>query len=266
MRKINLAFAGSGQLYPAFVGALMCLKDRGYSISEISGTSGGAIIAAAVASGIDPGGELISIIKATLPTRNKLFDFSLRSLLFRWGLIKGKKIEERFSKYFCKTLSECRIPVYITASNITARRVRVFSSATDPGFLTSKAVRASISLPFIFEPVIIDEDIYVDGGWMMNLPCDVFSNNLPVLAFRFKNRNAVRSSIQSIAKYLHALLESVIDGDAEDLPKEPIYVIDIKTKYSTLSFNVNSHDVDEMMREGYISTSEWLDLNEEKIK
>lgn len=266
MRKVNLAFAGSGQLYPAFVGALMCLKDRGFSISEISGTSGGAIIAAAVASGFDAGGDLISLIKATLPVKNRLFDFSLRSLLFRWGFIKGNRIQSKFDKYFCKTLAECRYTVYITASNITARKVRILSSSSDPGFSTAKAVRASISLPFIFEPVIIDGDIHVDGGWMMNLPCEVFRNGLPVLAFRFKNHNRMKDGIRSVAKYLYALLESVIDGDVEKMPREPIHVIDIKTKYSSLSFNVNGHDVDEMVREGYLSTAEWLDANEEKIK
>ena len=66
MKRVNLAFSGSGQLYPAFVGVLMCLEDRGYSIAEISATSGGAIIAAAFASGFEPGIELISLIKSTL--------------------------------------------------------------------------------------------------------------------------------------------------------------------------------------------------------
>ena len=266
MKRVNLAFSGSGQLYPAFVGVLMCLEDRGYSIAEISATSGGAIIAAAFASGFEPGIELISLIKSTLPIKNRLFDFSLRSLLRRWGLIKGDRIEEKFRKHFCARLADCKVPLHITASNISARRARVISSAADPDFSTARAVRASISLPFIFAPVVIDGDIYVDGGWLMNLPCEVFKNDLPVLAFRFKNRNAVSSSIKSAAKYVGALLEAVIDGDPERLPREPISVIDIATRHSTLSFNVSDRDVDEMIREGYISTAEWLDKNEGKVQ
>lgn len=266
MKKINLAFAGSGQLYPAFVGVLMCLKDRGCCISEIAATSGGAIIAAAVGSGLDPGAELISLIKSTLPIKNKLFDFSLSSLFLKWGLIKGDRIEERFRRFFCNSLGDSTIPLHITASNITARKVKVFSSSCDPGFSTAKAVRASISLPFIFAPVTIDGDIYVDGGWMMNMPCDVFKNDIPVLAFRFKHKNAVRTSIGSVSRYAHALLESVIDGDTDEPPREIVHMIDINTKYSTLSFNVNDRDVDEMIREGYTSTAEWLDGNEAKIK
>lgn len=265
MKRVNLAFSGSGQLYPAFIGVLMCLRDRGYSVAEISATSGGAIIAAAFASGFEPGGQLVSLIKSTLPVKNRLFDFSLRSLLHRWGLIKGDRIEGQFKKYFCARLSDCKIPLHITASNISARKARVISSATDPDFSTARAVRASISLPFIFAPVIIDGDIYVDGGWLMNLPCEVFKNDLPVLAFRFKNRNAVSSSIKSAAKYAGALLEAVIDGDPDRLPREPISFIDICTRYSTLSFNVNDQDVDEMVREGYVSTADWLDENESKI-
>lgn len=264
MKKVNLAFSGSGQLYPAFVGALMCLKDRGYSISEISATSGGAIIAASLASGFEPGAELISLIKSTLPIKNRLFDFSLSSLIKRWGLIKGDRIEEKFRKHFCPTLGDCRIPLHITASNISARKVRIFSSTRDPGFSTAQAVRASISLPFVFAPVMVDGQIYVDGGWMMNLPCEVFDNDLPVLAFRFSNKSV--GSIENIVRYAAALLDSVIDGDPEKIHRESIHVIDIHTRYTGFSFNVNDRDVDEMTREGYISTSQWLNKNESKIK
>lgn len=265
MRKINLAFAGSGQLYPAFVGVLMCLKERGIEIAEVSGTSGGAIIAAAAASGLDPSEQLVPLVKSTLPIKNKLFDFSLRSLIYRWGLIRGTKIENKLRQYLCKTLGECRIPLYVTASNITARRVRIFNSVSDPDFSTARAIRASISLPFIFEPVCIEGDLYVDGGWMKNTPSDVFSNGLPVLAFKTTPHAGIVTGINALKNYIVALLESAIDGDRAHRQHNLVHKVYIPTKFSTLDFNVSEAEVDCMVKEGYAATAEWLDQNEEQI-
>lgn len=265
MKRVNVALAGSGQLYPAFVGALICLKERGIEIAEISGTSGGAIIAAAISAGLDPKSDIACLVKTTLPVKSKLFDFSLRSILCRWGLVRGNKIENKFNQYLHKTLGESKIPLYITASNITARKVRIFSSDSDPGFSTAKAIRASISLPFIFEPVVIDGDLYVDGGWMKNMPSDVFSNGLPVLAFKTTPYSGIVTGITALKNYLVALFESVIDGERAHRHQEHIYKVCIPTRFSPLNFNVNESEVDFMIEEGYRATAEWLEQNEEKI-
>lgn len=265
MKKVNVALAGSGQLYPVFVGALIYLKERGLEIAEISGTSGGAIIAAALASGLDPKKDIAALVKATLPIKSKLFDFSLRSILYRWGLIRGNKIENKFNQYLHKKLGDSQIPLYITASNITARKVRIFSSISDPGFSTARAVRASISLPFIFEPVVIDGDVYVDGGWMKNMPSDVFSNGLPVLALKTTPRAGIVTGITALKNYLVALFESIIDGERAHRHQELIHKVHIPTRFSPLNFNVSEREVDFMIEEGYQAAAEWLEQNEEKI-
>lgn len=265
MRKCNVAFAGSGQLYPAFIGVLQCLRDKNIEVAEIAGTSGGAIIAAAVASGICIESDLANVVKRTLPLKNGLFDFSIKSLFKRWGLIKGVRIESALDQYFCQYLGDSKFPIHITASNISARKVRVFSSATDPTFRTARAVRASISLPIIFAPVEIGGELHVDGGWMKNMPSDVFCNNMPVLGFRFRPSSGIVKNIASIWNYLLALLESIIDGEVDDTPLRSPYIISIETKFSTLAFNVNESDVDEMIAEGYRATEQWLIKNEEKV-
>jgi len=265
MRKCNVAFAGSGQLYPAFIGVLRCLRDKQIEVAEIAGTSGGAIIAAAAASGIDIGPELLGVIKRTLPLKNRLFDFSIKSLFKKWGLIRGVRIETALDMYFCDRLGDAKFPIHITASNISARKVRVFSSVADPRFKTSRAVRASISLPIIFAPVEIAGELHVDGGWMKNMPSDVFCNNLPVLGFRFRPASGIVKNIASVWNYLLALLESIIDGEVDDTPLGSPYIISIPTRFSTLAFNVSEEDVDAMVAEGYRAAEEWLAANEEKV-
>lgn len=67
-----------------------------------------------------------------------------------------------------RTFANLRLPVYIVAANITTGTRHVFSS----GPLTS-AVLASSAIPGIFPPVLIDDDVYVDGGALDNLNLDV---------------------------------------------------------------------------------------------
>lgn len=264
---INVSFSGSGQLYPVFVGTLLCLQDRGIQVAEMSASSGGAIIAAGIGSGYKPGPALIELIKRTLPLRNKLFDPSLINLFTKWGLIRGHKIEDVFHDKFAKTMGESRIPIYITATNVTEGKVRVLSSVRDPEFSLPKAVRMSISIPLLFSPVIIDDDHYVDGGWVKNFPLDVFSNSLPTLGFRFHTKDSLRSKIKKLKVYLVRLIETMIRSNEEEdiVDSKNTHVVDISTKYSSLNFNVSESDVDTMVQEGYRATEAWLNKHGKKV-
>jgi len=79
----------------------------------------------------------------------------------------------------------------VVAADVVARRSLTFSRfnnnhESDISVMT--AVRASMSYPFVFTPVRIDDNYLSDGGICSNLPVFLFererrSTNLPVLAF-----------------------------------------------------------------------------------
>ncbi len=62
----------------------------------------------------------------------------------------------------------------IIATDITQRKMTVFSMATTPDTPVAEAVAASICLPLIFRPHKIDKSLYVDGGLVSNLPVWAF--------------------------------------------------------------------------------------------
>ena len=163
-KEVKLVLSGSGTLYPVHAGGIIRLAEEGYEITEVCGTSGGAIIAAALGSGYKPNEEIVDMIKKTLPAKNKLIDYSLWALLTRWGFVKGERIEKLFRKYLVDTLGETKIPVHIVTVDIERRVHRVFSTDTDPKMSLALAVRASMSIPGVFTPVKIGDSLYVDGG------------------------------------------------------------------------------------------------------
>ncbi len=254
---INVSLAGSGQLYPGYIGVLWCLKDYGVRIAEVSTTSGGSIIGAAVLSGYEPDEDLVELAKNTLPLRNSLFDPSW-SAIRRFGLLKGDRIEDKFNELLVPKMGDTSLPLYITGANLTQKRKRVFSTLHTPHVSLAKAVRISISLPLVFQPVHFESETYVDGGIALNAPTNVFTNGYPVLGVSF-DRSA--DPLRKFFGYLSAILNTLLDSSSADTANVNNLVIDIG--YSGLNYFIGPDDVDRMVERAYLATEKWL-LNEEK--
>ena len=73
-----------------------------------------------------------------------------------------------FSKYTGKN-------IYIATTCVNTRMCKIFSNIDTPNELILPAVCASCSIPFLFEPISIQDALYVDGGTVNNLPMDCIS-------------------------------------------------------------------------------------------
>lgn len=263
--KIKLVLSGSGCLYPVHAGAILRLAEAGYIFEEVCGTSGGSIIAAALASGYPPNVELVKIIKNTLPAKNGLIDMSLFSLIFNWGLIKGDHIEAMLDKHLVKTLGQTRIPLHVVTTNIDKEQVRVFSSKDDPDMSLSKAVGASMAIPGVFAPVKIDDELHVDGGIMANYFLDLFGTGENVIGLRFKSisDNKKTVGVRTPAEYIERIIDCFIQGSTNEHIDDATFArtIVLETTHSGMNFNMTESDVDEMIEEGYRSADKWLKTN-----
>ena len=269
-KRIKLVLSGSGTLYPVFVGAILRLAEAGYEIAEVCGTSGGALIAAALASGYKPNEELVKLIKNTLPAKNRLIDLSAFNLFMHMGLIKGDRIESMFGNYLAKTFKETKIPLHIVTTNIERKAARIFSTKDDPDVSIATVARASMSIPGVFSPVRIQNELYVDGGVTANYMIDLFGASSDVIGLRFGPCNsmsgdwraAARTPIKDrdIAAYLSANLNSMLEATTREHIREAhlARTIFLNSKYGVLNFSVTERDVDIMKQEGYAAADAWL--------
>ena len=86
---------------------------------------------------------------------------------FPWrGLVRGKRIM-RFLKKYLKdiTFEETKVPLILSGTNISDRTLHLMNSGP-----ILKALRASISIPGIFQAVRIKDQVIVDGGVLDPLP------------------------------------------------------------------------------------------------
>ena len=175
MKKLGIALGGGGAKGLCHLAFLKALEEIDIQPAIISGTSIGAIIGGCYAAGLTAD-EIIKIVDdLNFNEIRRMLDISLRSPS---AFLKGKGVESFLQKILpvC-SFEELKIPLKIVASSFWDRKEILF----DSGDLVL-AIRASMSLPGIFEPVRLDHKILVDGGLVNPLPVDVIRKQCDILA------------------------------------------------------------------------------------
>ncbi len=165
MKNYSLALGWWAARWLCHLGVLKYLEEKHVAINEVAWTSMWAVVAA-----------LFAIWKNSSEIEHIAKDLSLIKLVdldFKTGLLKGNKIERQLEEIFWNFLiEETKLPLKIIATNIETGKSKIFTS-----WKITEALRASISLPWIFTPKKIDSQDYADGWIMMNLPIQALSWN-----------------------------------------------------------------------------------------
>jgi NTE family protein len=161
-RKLRLGLAlGSGSSRGwAHIGVIRALEERGIKPDLVCGTSIGALVGAAYASG-----ELERLEKwvTGLAWTNVV---RLMDLTWRGGLIRGTRLFTLFRTIFeDRDISELPVPYGAIATELHSGRELWLRHGK-----VLEAVRASCAMPGLFTPVIRDDTVLVDGGLVNPVP------------------------------------------------------------------------------------------------
>ena len=194
--KIGLALGAGASRGFAHIGVLDMLEDMGIRPDYIAGSSIGSIIGALYAAGITP--KMMEGIAGNIDAK-LCYDLGFS----RRGFIQGRKIEDLI-KLLTKDrdFKDMDIPLAVTAVDlITSQRVIIKEGKV------YKGVRASISIPGVFQPVYDGDRVLVDGGLLERVPVNVVREmgaDVVIgvdVAFRGKHRppeNFLETIIQSM--------------------------------------------------------------------
>jgi NTE family protein len=164
---LRVGFAmGSGAAFGyALIGMLRVLEREGVYPDVIAGTSMGALIGSFYAMGKDPD-ELERI--AISITRKKLWQMA-DPILPRTGLIRGAGILNFLKSHLGdREFSDLALPFSCVATDIQTGKEIVLDKGN-----VAEAVRASLSLPFFFQPFYLDGRYLVDGGLVNPVPTSI---------------------------------------------------------------------------------------------
>lgn len=158
MRR-GLVLSGGGARGIAHLGVLKALDEIGIEFHQISGTSAGAIVGALYSYGYKPD-KIFELLK------NLSIFKSLRPAFAWTGLLTMDGLQELLLKNIPENnFNKLKIPLTIAATDIRKGQIHYFSE----GDLVP-AIVSSCSIPAVFNPVILNGNLYVDGGLLDNLP------------------------------------------------------------------------------------------------
>lgn len=185
--SIGLVLGGGGARGLAHILMLEVFDELGIKPKVIAGTSIGAIFGAAYASGVcaaDIRAHTQDVLSQRFALMRELFSaraqpvqrllklFSTPSALLNADTL----LDFVMPKATKATFAELDIPLKIVASDFYQQEQVIFES----GSLRS-AVAASMALPVVFEPVIIDGRAMIDGGLTNPLPFDILAGEVDIV-------------------------------------------------------------------------------------
>ncbi|WP_317129862.1 patatin-like phospholipase family protein [Gelidibacter salicanalis] len=191
--KIGLVLSGGGAKGFAHIGVLKVIDSLNIKVDYIAGTSMGAIIGSLYASGYS-GNQLDSIFKAVnfddvisdfLPRSAKTFyerdnseryavtlPFTNFKLNLPSALSRGQNVFNLLSKLTLHVtdipdFEKLPIPFFCVATNMETGEAIILEQGN-----LSQTVTASGAFPSLFQPVIINDQVLIDGGVTNNYPIE----------------------------------------------------------------------------------------------
>jgi NTE family protein len=157
--SVGLALGGGAARGFAHIGVIQVLEENGIYPQLVAGTSAGSLVAAMYAAG-NNGAALVRLARDMDESAITDWTFPLR------GVIRGEALANFVRKQTAgKLIEQLAMPLGIVATDLGSGEPVLFRRG-DIG----TAVRASSSVPSVFQPVKIGSREYVDGGLVSPVP------------------------------------------------------------------------------------------------
>ena len=259
--KIGLVLSGGGAKGFAHIGVLKVIDSLGIKIDYVAGTSMGAIIGSLYASGYS-GQQLDSIfsslnfddvINDNLPRSAKTFyerdnseryavtlPFTNFKLKLPSALSRGQNVFNLLSKLTLHVtdipdFDKLPIPFFCVATDVETGKAIIL----DHGNL-AQAVTASGAFPSLFQPVIIDDRVLIDGGVINNYPIDELKAKGMdlIIGVDVQDGLAKREDLNSAPSILLQINNyRTISDMIKKVEKTDIYIKPDITDYTVVSFS-----------------------------
>lgn len=250
--KIGLALGAGGARGLAHIGVLHVLEEHHIPVHCIAGSSIGALVGSLYAAGHSP--QQMRKFLSFFPQRYWL-DYTVPKM----GFVAGDKVKEivrMLTKN--KRIEELNMPLAIVATHLQSGERRVFRQGP-----VAEAVRASVSIPGIFEPAVIDGEMYIDGGVVDRVPVSVLKTMDVDLIIAVDVSYDGETTNEQISNIFDVIAQT-IDIMEREILKQRMLDVDLLirpqvSQYSTTMF----HKAEEIVEKGIAAAQEaWPELKE----
>lgn len=263
----NIVIAGGAIKTIALIGCISRLEDDGIinlkTVDTYIGSSAGSIISLLLCLGYNSKSSY-TILHGLMKSYNE-YEMSadcLFKMINSYGIDEGNFITrwmidlindtiQLYDPTIIEFVKKTGKNINICATNITEMKYEVFNVNTFPNVKIVDVIRASISIPILFTPVIIDDNFYIDSGALNNFPIDFvnFTNlsSFDTIGLCVKvTKN--KEGITNILTFLQQICLTVSNNHSVDNPiikEKKIHIIEVDVKDDNfLSFDMNTFKLD----------------------
>ncbi|MBQ5689647.1 MAG: patatin-like phospholipase family protein, partial [Bacteroidales bacterium] len=294
--KVGLVLSGGGAKGAAHIGVLKYIEEAGIPIDYIAGTSMGSIVGGMYALGYSSD-EILNIISQvdwdrlisdnvdrqkisysrkyesntqilTIPFSISTDEEELQSRSFKnslpTGIVSGDNLINLFNSLSVGysdpiSFDELPIPFICIATNMMNGEAEVL----DEGIF-SKSLRASMAIPILFDPIVLNDTLYADGGLVSNFPaeqCRAMGADYIIGVSMSPGLESDPQKLSSIFSQVKQLKEIITDKEYDNYHKMcDIFISPDLKGVGMLSFDAES--VARITQSGYEAASR----QEEKFK
>lgn len=160
-RAVGIALSSGGSKTCAHIGVVAALADAGVPVDAVSGCSGGAAFAIAVAAGVG-----VDEMQVRAKDLGAILSGGRLDVLPRIASQKGQRVYEMFQQWWGDAaLESLPIPAAVVATEIDSGICKTFTTSA-----IADAVRASMAIPGLLSPWQVEGKWFVDGAVVDPLP------------------------------------------------------------------------------------------------
>ncbi len=286
-QKVGLVLSGGGAKGAAHVGVIKALEENNIPIDYITGTSFGALVGGLYASGYTPT-EMEELLKSDdflswaygeineadqyyykkgdpNPTWIKLKlerNHNPLKTILPSSIFENHQMDLRLMEIYAKpsaaanyNFDNLMVPFRCVATDVYSSKAKVFAN----GDLV-QALRASITFPLVFQPIKINDTVYMDGGMKNNFPSDVMQKDFnPGVIIGSK---VAFNSTMPDTDDLFSQIENIFTENTDFyMPDSSLLIKPEVQEYNVYDFDL----IDTLINLGYEATIQKIDNIKEKV-
>ncbi len=288
-QTVGLVLSGGGSKGMAHIGVIRALEENNIPIDYVVGTSIGAIIGGLYSIGMTPDQmeemfreeKFVNYYKGRIPD-DQYYYFKVNSpdassfklglerldsninIVLPTNLVATQPMDFGIMEYFAQysaaannNFDSLLVPYRCVGADVYNNREVIFRKG-DLG----QSIRASMTFPFYFKPVVIDSVLFFDGGIYNNFPVDVMRNE-------FNPDIMIGVSVTSYSEKpnpddLMLQIENMIMGEKKEYEVPPEEGLTIHVDFTNASL-LDFHRIDEFSQKGYKTCNLMMDSILERI-
>jgi NTE family protein len=273
----NIVFSGASTKIFLFIGFLKYIKELDDTvldnIKNYAGSSSGSLICCGLVLGFSVEEIEELLIRLDFSKFKDINSDGILTFFDNYGLDNCSHFEKLFRIMIKKkvdneniTFSELynitKKKLVISASNLNKKQTTYFSYENTPDIKVIDAVIASISIPILYIPKKIDDDLYLDGCITNHFPINIFKNSKKETIGAIVLSNQKRTELNNFLDIISSIVFCGFENQSKEILREYENVIVLDNDIDSLDFNMTKEIKIKTINDGYEQTYNYFKKNQ----